>query len=91
MRSTPFARSRAMFAAIAAAMAGPNAQATIAAMAPYRSRGHGRGKAFDKRRHVSKSGKYRPHQGARECLRRRVGGFAGGGAAVALYWEMLNG
>ena len=74
--SAPFSRSWAMFALIAAAEAGPTAQADLAAMAPYRSRGHGRGKAFDKHRHGNKAGKYRPHQGTQECLRRELGGWA---------------
>jgi hypothetical protein len=59
-----------MMAMITAAMAGANSQAALAAIGPYKSRGHGRGKAFDKQRHGNKSGKYAPHQGKCECARR---------------------
>lgn len=51
----------------------------------YTSRGHGRGglsPAFGGNRTPSK---YRPHQGARECERRRVGGFG------YLRWKQAQG
>lgn len=39
----------------------------------YRSRGHGRGSPS--RRYGNPDGKYMPHQGPRECERRRVRGW----------------
>ena len=65
--SAPFARARAMMALIAAAMGN---SAALAAIGPYRSRGHGRRKAFDKEHHGNKPGKYTPHQSLRERTRR---------------------
>lgn len=41
----------------------------MAAIKPYRSRGKGRG--TPSMRFGNKAGKYMPHQGARECARRR--------------------
>lgn len=69
--SQPFARARAMLALIAAAMGN---SVKLAAIGPYKSRGHGRG--TPSRRYGSKAGKYMPHQGANECLRRRLGGWS---------------
>lgn len=68
-----FARAKATFALVAAAMALPFGaqQAALAKIAPYKSRGKGRGKPFDKQRHGNKAGKYMPHQSARECARRK--------------------
>ena len=41
----------------------------LGGLEPYKSRGKGRG--APSRRYGNKSGKYMPHQGARECARRR--------------------
>lgn len=61
----PFARARAMFALVAAAMGD---MVKLAAIGQYKSRGHGRG--TPSRRYGNKAGKYMPHQGKRECARR---------------------
>lgn len=45
----------------------------LSSLGAYRSRGKGRGTAA--RRYGNTSG-HTPHQGVRECLRRRIGGFA---------------
>lgn len=74
-----FYRAMAMFkeraeAMKAAALIGP-IEAKLALMAladrlgQYKSRGHGRGAPM--RRYGNKGGAYSPHQGARECARRR--------------------
>jgi hypothetical protein len=47
--------------------------AKLAAIGPYKSRGHGRGSPS--RRYGNKPGKYMPHQGAQEIERRLVGGW----------------
>jgi hypothetical protein len=39
---------------------------------PYRSRGHGRGGFEPMHNLAAGRSKYRPHQGARECARRRA-------------------
>jgi len=66
----PFARSSAMLAAVAGALAlaslGDRLDA-IAGIGPYRSRGKGRGSPS--RRYGNGSG-HTPHQGAREMARR---------------------
>lgn len=76
MKTQPFGRALALMAAISAAVGqgGFVLSAAQAAAAGYKSRGHGKGvpgKAYHSR------SKYAPHQGAQECLRRRVGGFYG--------------
>lgn len=47
----------------------------LAALPPYKSRGHGWG--LRRTSHNARAGRsrYMPHQSARECDRRRVGGF----------------
>lgn len=71
-----FTRAKAMFAAIAAAMALPTPAAqrdALEQIGEYRSRGHG-GKHMPKGRFLGWRGrhlsKYQPHQGAQECVRR---------------------
>lgn len=69
-----------MVAAIAAAMGLPNRlerNMALEKIGPYRSRGKGRGKAFDKSwfslnavNNCNNGGKGRPHQGEREKARR---------------------
>jgi hypothetical protein len=59
-----------MMALIAAAMASASPQAALAGIGPYKSRGHGRGRAFDKQRQGNKACKYMPHQGKQECALR---------------------
>lgn len=70
-----FARARAMMAAISALLAqglkGFELQQQINALGPYRSRGKGRGKAFDRQRHGNSTGKTYPMNGAREVARRQ--------------------
>lgn len=73
--SNPFARSRAVFAAIAAAVsAGLNMQGFFADLGEYKSRGHGgkyRGSSSrPNMRSKFPSGKYAPHQGKQEIARR---------------------
>lgn len=63
--SKPFARAIAMFSLIAAAMGD---SLKLAAIGQYKSRGHGRGSPS--RRYGNKPGKYLPHQGKQECVRR---------------------
>lgn len=63
----------------AAALIGPiEAKLALLALADrlgqYKSRGKGRGTPM--RRYGNRTGAYMPHQGERECLRRRIGGFA---------------
>lgn len=61
----PFSRAIAMMALIQAAMGD---SLKLAAISPYKSRGHGRGSPS--RRYGNKPGKYSPHQGKQECARR---------------------
>lgn len=69
--SQPFARSIAMFAAIAAATQGANAQFALSQIGPYESRGKGKGKrqassrtiAMDKRA-AKKSSNVKRHRAA---------------------------
>jgi hypothetical protein len=70
-----FARALVMFAAVAAAMKleGTARLDALNEIGPYKSRGKGRG--TPSRRYGNRSGIYKPHQGARECERRRMGGF----------------
>lgn len=73
--SNPFARSRAVFAAIAAAVsAGLNMQGFFADLGEYKSRGHGgkyRGSSSrPNMRSKFPSGKYAPHQGKQEIARK---------------------
>lgn len=63
--SKPFARAIAMFALVSAAMGD---SLKLAAIGPYKSRGHGRG-SWSANNHKSRS-KYMPHQGKQECARR---------------------
>ena len=46
----------------------------LAEIGPYKSRGKGRGAPA--RRHGNPAGRYSPHQGAQECVRRAAGGWA---------------
>ncbi len=70
-----FARSKTMFAAIAAATALTNPLEKMKALGEikeYKSRGHG-GKHRPKGRwlgHYRNNSKYQPHQGKQECARR---------------------
>jgi hypothetical protein len=73
-----FARSRAMFAAISALIAqglkGFELQQQVNVMRPYKSRGKGRGKAFDRQRHGNPPGMnygVPACGGAREIARRK--------------------
>jgi len=45
-------------------------QAALAALPPYKSRGHGWGLRQPSRNARAARSKYMPHQGARECARR---------------------
>jgi len=67
----PFARSKMIFAAIAAAMSlagiGERKDA-MGRIGQYRARGKGRG--TPSKRFGNPAGKYTPHQGAKECARR---------------------
>ena len=66
-----FKRSKAIFAAIAAAMALANIgerKEALGGIPQYRPRGKGRG--TPSKRFGNKAGKYTPHQGANECARR---------------------
>lgn len=69
--SSPFSRSKAVFSAIAAAMAaGASFHAIVASgQVDYSSRGHGRGKYSGKKRGNS-SGRTYPAFSTRECERR---------------------
>jgi hypothetical protein len=67
----PFKRAIAMFEEIRLALAD---KTPLERVKPYVSRGHGRGGREPK--HGAARSKYMPHQGARECERRRIGGFA---------------
>lgn len=68
-----FHRAMAMFQALAIAAALPITERGPAmdAIGPYKSRGHGRGKAFDKQHHGNKCTPPAYRQGERECARRR--------------------
>jgi len=83
-RPAPFRRIKVLVAAVLAAQATLKASHQIEAerskaetmlddakrdLFAYKSRGKGRGTISP--RFGNKSGKYRPHQGARECARRR--------------------
>jgi hypothetical protein len=68
----PFARAAAMFSLIAAAMGD---QLKLAAIGPYKSRGHGRG-SWAANNHRSHNA-VRPHSEEQAALRRRLGGFRG--------------
>lgn len=73
-----FKAAMAMFAAVSAALALPVLQQreALAKIGPYKSRGKGRG--TPPRNHNAAAGRsrYMPHQGARECERRRMGGIS---------------
>lgn len=71
VRPAPFSRVRLALAAYACAYSlrtEAERQAALATIKPYRSRGKGRGSISP--RFGNESGKYRPHQGKRECARR---------------------
>lgn len=68
--SKPFARAIAMMSLIATAMQSASPQLAMSQIGDYRSRGHGRGRYSGIKYGPSPSGKYLPHQGARECARR---------------------
>ena len=76
----PFARPMA-YAAKAAAIARQFANEPVArmnalaALPPYKSRGHGWGLRQPSHNARAARSKYMPHQGARECDRRMVGGY----------------
>ena len=77
MKTAPFYRSKQIALAVMAAMTLPDIAARMVALgqvAPYRSRGKGRG--APSRVYGNPPGKYMPHQGPRECMRRRLGGMA---------------
>jgi len=65
-----FARSKAIFSLIAAAMMSGNVAASMAAIPEYKSRDHGRGKPFQKTNWHRSNSKYTPHQGKQEIARR---------------------
>jgi hypothetical protein len=67
----PFARAAAMFSLIAAAMGD---QLKLAAIGPYKSRGHGRG-SWAANNHKARS-KYMPHQNQQEEHRRLIEGWS---------------
>jgi hypothetical protein len=84
IRHSPFKAAIAMFAAIRAALALPgigDRKDALGEINPYRSRGKGRGTPSRNwmRPYCNNGGKHYPHQGPQECLRRRVGGWAGKG------------
>lgn len=71
-RINHFKAAQEMFDAIRAALGLPSEvekQSAMAKIKPYRSRGKGRG--TPSQRFGNKGGKYEPHQGPRECARRR--------------------
>lgn len=75
MKTNPnaFSRSRSMMAVIAEAItAGFPMQTFLSEMTPYKSRGKGgKYKAnCAKPQYIPNAGKYTPHQGAQECVRR---------------------
>jgi hypothetical protein len=69
--ASAFSRSKAVFSAIAAALALGSSMQTIiqSGKASYSSRGHGQGKYSGKKR-ANSSGKTYPLYSARECARR---------------------
>lgn len=81
MQTKPFHRAQA-WAAMAAAIVKLHAgsplalQAALAALPPYKSRGHGWGLRQPSHNARAARSKYMPHQGERECDRRMVGGYA---------------
>ena len=80
--SRAFSRSQGLFSIIAnlveALGSGTLAfQEALAGLAPYRSRGHGRGRPGKRSRGGNNGGLGRPHQGKQERLRRMIGGFRG--------------
>lgn len=70
-RINHFARAIAMFRLVAAAskLKGTERLDAMAEIGPYKSRGKGRG--TPSRRYGNPDGRYMPHQGERECERRR--------------------
>lgn len=70
--SRPFARAIAMFALISAAMGD---SMKLAAIGPYKSRGHGRGTPG--RNYLRNWTPPRRHTEEQAALRRRLGGFKG--------------
>lgn len=85
MKPVPFHRVRAIFAAIATAMALPVDQrsAALSGIGPYRSRGKGRGSPS--RNWLRPFSHNTPHQGAQERLRRKIGGWAWHKRQAAFY------
>lgn len=72
-RASPFSRAKAMFAAMAAALAAPGAtmQNVLAGLGEYRSRGHGRGKLSGKKKGNKGTLWIDRMNSERECTRRR--------------------
>lgn len=70
----PFARARAMFALIAAAMGD---MAKLAAIGPYYSRGKGGRHSKPGRSYRARHNAVLPHSEEQAALRRRLGGFRG--------------
>lgn len=74
MQVSPFSRSRAMLAAIAAAFTGgANMTEFLSSLGEYTSRGHGgkhRSFATSFGGNTVGKGIYNPHQGKQECARR---------------------
>jgi hypothetical protein len=71
-KSKPFYRANALFLAISALMgaySGVALQTKLAELAPYKSRGKGKGLPGKNFRDCGRS-RYVPHQGAKECARR---------------------
>jgi hypothetical protein len=75
-----FKAAMAQFNQIRAALALIDPIARNAALAKIKPLVHrGKGKGVNAKRHNAAAGRsrYMPHQGHRECERRRIGGFAG--------------
>lgn len=74
---SPFNRAAVMAGLIHAMMQEPGMSLGVVyhQLGAYRSRGKGgKGNRYCATRHGNKPGKYMPHQGAKECARRRVRG-----------------
>ena len=68
--SKPFSRSIAIFSLIQTALLSANPALALAGIPTYKSRGHGRGKAFTRTNWHKSNSKYEPHQGKQEIARR---------------------
>ena len=78
MRNQPFARAKALFAAVTAAMALSPLEQMLAlqALPRYQSRGKGRRARRLCRTNFSYRGGYRSKRGEQEAIRREIGGWA---------------